>query len=191
MVEDLPKRRSFPVLVVSKWASEYPGLHQCSLMVWLSPNRGRQEAPQVYWLRDGALVGPVHLSTPMKGVKMTVVCPGDCADTDLGEWALRDPGTALPTVRLMECMQEIRELLRLRVAKGRASKSDTDLRTGIQYVDEVWAALGWTGQVISSAVVTTAKLVGAASRSLEGVPPDFLSAVQEFCAAGPPTLESK
>ncbi len=189
-IEEVPKGLTAPTLLVSKWASEDFGIHPCSLLVSLSPNGAKLEAPKVYWLRDGAVLGPLYLTTLLDGLSMTVICPGDQAETDLSEWALRDPSTAFPAAQVLECVRAIRDLLRPRVAKQKTSSSGSTLGTGAWITAETCLYLGWAGLIIGATIAVTSILVGAVSNSEAGVPQKFMNAIEEFCSAGPPTLES-
>ena len=189
LVENALEDGAPPDLLISKWVSEGLGVHQCSLMVWLSPNAGKLEAPKVFWLRDGALIGPVHLTSPLEGLSMTVVCPGDQAETDLSEWALRDPKSAFPATRVLECMQAIRDLLRLQVSKEKTSGPGESLGLGAYVSLEACLWLGWIGLALGATVAVTSMLVGAVKTSQVGKPKVFLSAVEKFCTFGPPRLE--
>lgn len=70
-------------------------LHRCSMLLALRsgpPNRG---VAKVWWVKDGALVGPVRVVGATGVLQVEIVCPGD-REKELSEWAARDPWSFFP-----------------------------------------------------------------------------------------------
>lgn len=88
-----PQRILAPHLVEPD--SEALGLHRCSLMLSLRSGPPGRGVAKVWWVRDGALVGPVQLVGPTGVLRIEIVCPGD-RDGELSEWAARDPWSFFP-----------------------------------------------------------------------------------------------
>jgi hypothetical protein len=70
--------------------------HRCALMVTLSRVRAGTGLARAYWLRDGALTGPVRLIGPTGAMQMDILCPGDRPGLDLKDWYKCDPASIFP-----------------------------------------------------------------------------------------------
>jgi hypothetical protein len=77
------------------------GLHACALMVTLSSQPNGRGAAEVWWMRDGALIGPVRVHGGCGYVHFEIICPGDHPEVDLSEWALREPAEFFPAERIL------------------------------------------------------------------------------------------
>ena len=121
-----PKQILSPKLVPARGLLVTP--HQCSLMVTLSraaPGAGQARA---YWMRDGALTGPVRVVGPTGGLRVDILCPGDRPGLELKEWYERDPSSLFP------------EQLVLSVARRLAGGLDSmaqEARTTDRPIDEI------------------------------------------------------
>lgn len=83
-----------------------PGLNLCRALI--SANGiDKPERAVVYWMRDGALIGPYPVNGWIGPVRLEIVLPADHLETDLTEWFLRQPEQAFPAELLLETLQEI------------------------------------------------------------------------------------
>ena len=77
-----------------------PSLRRCALLMTLSRVPKEAGRARVWWMRDGALLGPVRIVGPTGVLAIEVVCPGDYPG-DFGDWALRDPARFFPQSRVL------------------------------------------------------------------------------------------
>lgn len=100
-----PKQILSPALVSPKGFLVVP--QRCSLMVTLSraaPGTGQARA---YWLRDGALSGPVRVVGPTGNVRVDILCPGDRPGLELREWYERDPSSLFPSALVLSVARRL------------------------------------------------------------------------------------
>lgn len=109
--------KGVPPLIAAKTLSKVEGVFSCSLLVSVSPARLWRPAFEVFWLKDGALVGPRQVADGPPELDIVVVCPGDDISTDLTEWALREPETHFPAQTVLRVLQEIGTTLHPHLAK--------------------------------------------------------------------------
>ncbi len=93
LISGNPERILAPHLV--KPDSQTLHLHGCSLMLTLRSSPTNKGVAKVWWIKDGALVGPVRIVGPTGALQIEIVCPGD-RDSELSEWAARDPWSFFP-----------------------------------------------------------------------------------------------
>jgi hypothetical protein len=73
------------------------GTCQCAVMVTLSNGAPGSGLARVWWVKDGALVGPVRLVGPTGVAHIEIICPGDRPGVaDMMEWAAREPYSFFP-----------------------------------------------------------------------------------------------
>lgn len=100
-----PKQILSPRLVSARGFLVAP--QRCSLMIVLSraaPGVGQARA---YWLRDGALTGPVRLVGPTGAVRVDILCPGDRPGLELREWYERDPSSLFPSALVLSVARRL------------------------------------------------------------------------------------
>ena len=68
---------------------------RCGLVFGLSSVRPGLGVAKVWWVKDGALVGPVRLVGPTGAADIEIICAGDRPGS-LSEWAARDIWTFFP-----------------------------------------------------------------------------------------------
>jgi hypothetical protein len=107
-----------PTLIATKTLAADPGVHACSLLLCASPAILGVASADVYWLRDGALLGPTRLSGPVKNTQLLIVCPGDNLTMDLSEMAIREPGKSFPEQAVLRSLREMGSVLRPRIIKS-------------------------------------------------------------------------
>lgn len=97
-------------LTVHRSLSQTPG--RCALLLSACGEKERTSVyPKIFWLRDGALVGPVTLGGWSGSVDLEIVVPADHLQTDLTEWFIRQPELAFPAQLVLENLREIHRVL--------------------------------------------------------------------------------
>lgn len=146
----------------------HPGRHQCAfflgLMLAQAPVR-----PEVYWLRDGALLGPHPVDFAPLPAQVQIVLPGDHCELDLSEWAVRQPDADLPAERIIAAANGL--LLQL----GNAEQSHQALRGRDQLL--LGSGVGLTllvGNVTVAGLLLFGAAVGVAMTPRSYGPPDSL-----------------
>ena len=72
------------------------GTCRCSIMLTLSASALGAGLARVWWIRDGALVGPIRLVGPTGAANIAILCPGDRPGMEMSEWAAREPFSFFP-----------------------------------------------------------------------------------------------
>jgi hypothetical protein len=89
-----------PTQILSPSLMEAPNLahalQRCALMIAVSRSPAAAGKAHVFWMRDGALIGPIEVVGGTGAIGLDIICPGDHPDVDLSEWALRDPSSFFP-----------------------------------------------------------------------------------------------
>lgn len=110
-------------------------IKRCSLVFNLSVVRPGDGLARVWWVKDGALVGPVRLVGPTGAAGIEIICAGDRSGS-LSEWAARDAWTFFP------------DKLALSVARRLAGGLDS-------LIPQSAAQEGLTGQLLRQANAAT------------------------------------
>lgn len=82
-------------------------LHHCSLMINVRRELSYRGMAEAYWIRDGALIGPVIVRGPTGAIGVDIICPGDHPTVNLSEWAIQDPETFFPDQRILEVTRQL------------------------------------------------------------------------------------
>lgn len=159
--------KSVPTLIATKTLADDEAAHPCSLMVSVSPARLWRPAFEVYWLRDGAMMGPREVLGGPPELDIVVVCPGDRLATDLTEWALREPERCFPGGAILKVMQEIGVALHPRIAKSVKFEQSFYL----PWLKKLWII----GQLLEPVL-----LLFAQSENQVGLPAEFVNAIVEL-----------
>lgn len=128
-----PKQILSPRLVDQAEGQEE--MKRCGLVFKLAVVRPGEGMARVWWVKDGALVGPVRLVGPTGAARIEIICAGDRAGS-LSEWAARDAWTFFP------------EKLVLSVARRLAGGLDSLL-------PQLAAQEGFTGHLLRQANAAT------------------------------------
>jgi hypothetical protein len=108
-----------PFLIASKTLAKEKGVHPCSRIVMVgSPGRWQTGGADVYWIRDGALLGPISLQQSIPSVRLQIICPGDQLQMDLSEWGIRSPEQSFPAEEILRTVRELGDHLRPRKKKS-------------------------------------------------------------------------
>lgn len=84
-----------------------PDLVRSSLMVTLHRSRLKRGSVDVFWIRDGALIGPIRANVPVSVIRLEVFCPGDHPKVNLSEWAIQDPASFFPDQKILEISRQL------------------------------------------------------------------------------------
>ncbi len=84
-----------------------PELVRSSLMVTLHRSRIKRGSVDVFWIRDGALIGPIRANVPVSVIRLEVICPGDHPKVNLSEWAIQDPSSFFPDQKILEISRQL------------------------------------------------------------------------------------
>lgn len=84
-----------------------PEAHKAALMVTMRRRVGPRGTADVYWMRDGALIGPIKVVGPTGAICLDIICPGDHPRVNLSEWALQDPATFFPDKKVLEVARQL------------------------------------------------------------------------------------
>lgn len=162
------KSPKMPVLLATKTLAKNDGVHPCSHIVCVSPAKWRRGKVEVYWMRDGSLIGPLETVEQVSpSVSIQIICPGSGLQMDLSEWAPREPQSQFPDGAVLTSLVEIAELLRPRVERS----VSFDVREYLPWIQR----LGDLGDVIAD----TISLICRDSQNI-GIPPEFVFGIDEF-----------
>jgi hypothetical protein len=158
-------KRTKPVVIASKALRE----KECSRIVMVAPSCGRgAPTSSVYWLRDGALVGPVGMNPPPRGIQVQVICPGDHLAMDLSEWGVREPDRSFPADHILRSLREMGDNLRPR--KSKSVKFD---RGEFQWLTKLGVLSEFVGDIL--------EILGKSEEKV-GLPEEFVDGLDDYCA---------
>ena len=132
-----------------------------------SPGRWQTGGADVYWVRDGALLGPISLHQSIPSVRLQIICPGDQLQMDLSEWGIREPEQSFPAEEVLRTVRELADHLRPRKKKS----------VRLDYkIDFPWLSkLGELGVQIAELMELFGKSEGKV-----GLPEDFIDGIDSI-----------
>lgn len=162
-------KKTKPFLIASKTLKSEGEIAPCSnILIAGSTNRRKPPGTEVFWLRDGALLGPMRLDQTIRGVKIQIICPGDHLQMNLSEWGTREPQAFFPNDAVVRGLREMSDHLRPRKSKV----VDFDYKRDLKWLTR----LGELGVIIGDI------LDGMAKRDDKvGLPEEFVDGLDEFC----------
>lgn len=100
-----------PRQVLSPWIDPTRGYvhtpHRCSLVLMLSRVPSGQGQARAYWLRDGAVHGPVRVAGSTGCLKMDILCPGDRPGLEFQDWYRCDPDSLFPVALVLSVARRL------------------------------------------------------------------------------------
>ena len=160
-------KKKKPTLIAAKVLANNPGNHECSLLICVSPAKRNQGSAHIRWMRDGALLDPIEILGTDSGVNVTIICPGDDAQMDLSEWALRNPQFSFPEPQILDTLQDISNTLRPRIKRN----VSYDLESRLSWLRK----FGSAGELVGTALCFILK-----SEDVVGIPGEFVHAIDSI-----------
>lgn len=118
----------------------------------------RPSRPHLYWLRDGALLGPYPTSGPSVAARVDIVLPGDDVDLDLSEWGVKDRARNFPSERVREALVHLARVVSpLEHTRPSAAPGERAIWAGAAAVSLVFGGPGLAGLVVVSGLLGWAR----------------------------------
>ena len=162
------------------------GRHRASLFIGVARSKDRQR-PNVYWSRDGALLGPWPVNGVQVAARLDIVLPGDDCELDLSEWGIRDMSAHFPAEKVRAALRQLAEF----VPYVEQPKAPPPVAEKLFWGGVVMVCLLAAGPVVATLTMASG-LVGYTVGGRTGsAPPSLVTALREAADATSLTLEDR